>query len=78
MDGWKIEVCEEWVLLTYADDIEVMGEIKDEVINPTFKLMKASKTINFWVNEEKRKYWMVARSPYIDHITIDDYNFIKV
>jgi len=65
--------------MAYADDIEVMGVIRDEVINTTSKLVSASKYIGLRVNEEKTKYRIIARQgSVINHIIIDDYRFKKV
>lgn len=73
-DGRKFELCGEQVVLAYADDIVVTGEMRDEVINTTSKLLRASKTIGLCVNEERTKYLIIARkSSAIDHIIVDDY-----
>jgi hypothetical protein len=47
--------CGERVVLTFADDSVVMGETRNEVINTTFKLLRANPTIGLCVNEEKTK-----------------------
>lgn len=77
--GWsKNGSIKETSKLVYADDIVVMGEMREEVINTTSKLQGISKTISLCVNEEKTKYLMVARrSPAIDHIIVDN-SFEKV
>jgi len=79
MDGRKMEVCGERIVLAYADDIVVMVETGEEVINTTSKLLRASKIIGLCVNEENMKYMMVARrSLATDHIIVDDYSFKNV
>lgn len=78
-DDQKTEVCEKRIVLMYADDIVVIGEMKEEIIYTTSKLLRASKTIGLCVNKEKKKYLMVVRkSPTIDHIIVNDYRFKKV
>lgn len=42
-EGQNMEISNDQVLLVYADDIVIMGEIKGEVINSTSKLINASK-----------------------------------
>lgn len=56
-----------------------MGETREEVINTTSKLLRASKTIGLRENEEKTKYSMVPRkSPATNHKILDDYKFKNV
>jgi len=56
-----------------------MGETRDEIINITSKLSRASKSIGLCVNEDKTKYLLVAkRSSNIDYITVDNYKFEKM
>lgn len=53
-DGREIEVCGELIvlaILTYADDVMIMGETREEVINTTSKLLRTSKTIGLCVNQ---------------------------
>lgn len=45
-DGRKMEICRERVILANTDDIIVIRETRQEVINTTSKLLKASKTSN--------------------------------
>lgn len=59
-DGRKMEICGERIILAYADDILIMGEMRDEVINTSVKLLIASKGIGMRVNSEKTKYSKVA------------------
>jgi hypothetical protein len=74
-----MELCGERVVLAYADDIVVMGQTRDEVVNTTSKILRATKIISLCVNEENTKYLIIAReSSAIDQIIVDDYRFKKV
>jgi len=52
-DGQKMEVCGEQVVLVYADGVGIMKETKEEVVNTTSKLFRASKTIGLCVNKDE-------------------------
>jgi hypothetical protein len=49
-------------LLTYADDINIVGENVDTVKKNTEAVLDASKEVGLEVNTEKTKYMLVSRS----------------
>lgn len=74
-----MEMCNDKVMLAYADDIAVMGETEVEVTNATSKLINASKRMGLHVTEEKTKYMVILRKPpNIDSIVVDSYQFKNV
>lgn len=60
VEKWK-HVGNNIVILTYAYDMVVMGETRNEIINTVSKILRANETIGLRVNEEKAKDSMVVR-----------------
>ncbi|KAF0752282.1 Retrovirus-related Pol polyprotein LINE-1 [Aphis craccivora] len=54
----------ESVILAYADDIVllVLVKTKEEIVQTTEKLIKASKTIGLCINANKTKHMMMSRN----------------
>ena len=57
-----MDIIGESVILAYADDIVVLGKTKEEIIQTTEKLVKASKSMGLYINENKTKYMMISRN----------------
>jgi hypothetical protein len=48
-------------LLVYADDVNLLGDIRDTIKRNTPTLTDASKTVGLEVNTEKTKYMLLSR-----------------
>lgn len=49
------------ILLTYADDIIILGDTKQDIVNSMSNLMKKCKHKGLLVNQEKTKYMYMTR-----------------
>jgi hypothetical protein len=54
-------------LLTYADDVNIVGENIDTIQKNTKALLDASKKVGLEVNPEKTKYMLVSRCQKAEH-----------
>jgi len=75
----EIDVGKSVSILTYADDIVILGETEDDIKLATEELIRSTKTIRFEINENKTKYRCVTRKqPQIHQtriIQIGEYTF---
>jgi Na+-transporting NADH:ubiquinone oxidoreductase subunit NqrC len=74
-----MEVLGEYSILTYADDIVVMGNTRIEVTTKTDDLLKAAKYMSLKVNQEKTKYMVVNReNELVADLNFGEYTFQAV
>jgi len=49
------------IMLTYADDIVILGDTKDDIVEVTEKLIESNHRMNLVINENKTKYLVMSR-----------------
>ncbi|KAL4141519.1 hypothetical protein QTP88_004148 [Uroleucon formosanum] len=59
--NYEIEPNYKNIMLAYADDIVILGDIKDDIMEVTEKLIESSHRMNLVINENKTKYLVMSR-----------------
>jgi len=68
-----MEIIGPFTLLTYADDIILLGESRNDVNESTRKLVKSNSYMGLVINENKTKYMVMTRNTAVqDNLCIMD------
>lgn len=57
----EMELIDKNIMLTYADDIVILGDTENDVVKITEKLIESSRRMNLVTNENKTKYLVMTR-----------------
>lgn len=60
-DNRSVELVGNRTLLTYADDMVILGKSQDQIISTILNLIEASQIIGLNINEDKTKYMIMTR-----------------
>jgi hypothetical protein len=74
-----MEVLGEEIILTYADDIVLLGNMREEVAHSVCKLIEACKNMGLCIKEEKTKLMILSRIN-LDHsnLKVGNMNFERM